>query len=85
METLFLGSGLRIIGAIYNSPTVVFTLKPVTQLDQFKGLKIRTFASPMQVKPMELLGATPCAGDQPAPCPTLRRALPTSQPDASHA
>jgi TRAP-type transport system periplasmic protein len=59
LETMFLDKGLRVIGAIYNSPTVVFTLKPVTQLDQFKGLKIRTFASPMQVKPMELLGATP--------------------------
>lgn len=59
LETMFLDKGLRVIGAIYNSPTVVFTTKPVTELDQMKGLKIRTFASPMQVKPMELLGATP--------------------------
>lgn len=59
LETMFLDKGLRVIGAIYNSPTVVFTTKPVTELDQMNGLKIRTFASPMQIKPMELLGATP--------------------------
>lgn len=59
LETMFLDKGLRVIGAIYNSPTVVFTMKPVTTLDGLKGLKIRTFASPMQIKPMELVGATP--------------------------
>ncbi|MFC3226785.1 TRAP transporter substrate-binding protein [Marinibaculum pumilum] len=59
LETLFLDKGLRVIGAFYNSPTVVFTTRPVTALADFKGLKIRTFASPMQVKPMELLGAAP--------------------------
>lgn len=59
LEGLFLDKGLRVIGAIYNSPTVVFTMKDVTALDGLKGLKIRTFASPLQIKPMELLGATP--------------------------
>ena len=59
LEELFLDKGLRVIGAIYNSPTVVFTKKDVTTLDGLKGLKIRTFASPLQIKPMELLGATP--------------------------
>lgn len=59
LETLFIDKGLRVIGAIYNSPTVVFTTKPVTKLDEMKGLKVRTFASPMQIKPMELIGVTP--------------------------
>jgi len=59
METMFLDKGLRVIGAIYNSPTVVFTMEPVTELAGFEGLKIRTFASPMQVKPMEEIGAIP--------------------------
>lgn len=59
LETLFLDKGLRVIGAIYNSPTVVFTTKPVTTLDGMKGLKVRTFATPMQIKPMELIGVTP--------------------------
>lgn len=59
LETLFLDKGLRVIGAIYNSPTVVFTMKDVATLAGLQGLKIRTFASPLQIKPMELLGATP--------------------------
>ena len=59
LETMFLDKGLRVIGAIYNSPTVVFTMQRVTTLDGLKGLKIRTFASPMQIKPMEQVGATP--------------------------
>ncbi len=59
LEELFLDKGLRVIGAIYNSPTVVFTMKDVTTLDGLRGLKIRTFASPLQIQPMELLGATP--------------------------
>lgn len=59
LEELFLDKGLRVIGAIYNSPTVVFTKADVTTLEGLRGLKIRTFASPLQIKPMELLGATP--------------------------
>lgn len=59
LETMFLDKGLRVIGAIYNSPTVIFTMEPVTTLDDMQGLKVRTFASPMQIRPMELLGATP--------------------------
>jgi TRAP-type C4-dicarboxylate transport system substrate-binding protein len=59
LETMFLDKGLRVIGAIYNSPTVIFTMKPVTTLNGLKGLKIRTFASPMQIKPMEAVGAAP--------------------------
>ena len=59
MEEMFLDKGLRVIGAIYNSPTVVFTKKDVTTLGGLSGLKIRTFASPLQIKPMEMLGATP--------------------------
>lgn len=59
LEELFLDKGLRVIGAIYNSPTVVFTMKDVTTLAGLRGLKIRTFASPLQIKPMEQVGATP--------------------------
>ncbi|MAY60992.1 MAG: hypothetical protein CML29_02170 [Rhizobiales bacterium] len=59
METLFLDKGVRIIGAIFNSPTQMLTREPVSSLDGFKGLKIRTFASPLQMKPMEALGSTP--------------------------
>lgn len=59
LETLFLDKGLRVVGAIFNSPTQILTREPVTTLDGFNGLKVRTFASPLQMKPMEALGANP--------------------------
>jgi TRAP-type transport system periplasmic protein len=59
METMFVNRGLRIIGAIYNSPTVVLTKKPAPTLEGLKGLKIRTFASPLQMEPMKSVGAIP--------------------------
>lgn len=59
LETMFLNKGLRVIGAMYNSPTVLFTMKDAKTLEDVKGLKIRTFASPLQIKPMEQLGAIP--------------------------
>ncbi len=59
LETLYLNKGVRIIGAIYNSPTLVLTKKPVTTLAELDGLKIRTFASPLQMEPMRELGALP--------------------------
>jgi len=59
LEEMFLDKGIRVIGAIYNSPTVIFTTKPADKLEAFKGLKVRTFASPFQIKPMEQLGVIP--------------------------
>lgn len=59
LETLFLGKGLRVIGAIYNSPTLMLTREPVTALTGVEGLKIRTFASPLQMEPMKAIGAIP--------------------------
>ncbi|MEQ8741208.1 MAG: TRAP transporter substrate-binding protein [Hoeflea sp.] len=59
METLFLDKGVRIIGAIFNSPTQILTREPVTTLDGFKGLKVRTFASPLQMEPMSAVGVNP--------------------------
>src|SRR5438094_753930 len=49
METMFLNRGLRITGAIYNSPTVVLTKRPAPTLEDLKGMKVRTFASPLQI------------------------------------
>lgn len=57
IETMFLDRGLRVIGAIYNSPVIVLTREPVETVPQMDGLKIRTFASPLQIKPMEAVGA----------------------------
>jgi len=59
LETLFLDRGIRVIGAIYNSPVLALTMDPVETVDGFDGLKIRTFASPLQMEPMRALGATP--------------------------
>jgi len=59
METMFLNRGLRIIGAIYNSPTVVLTKQPAPTLEALKGMKVRTFASPLQIEPMKAIGAIP--------------------------
>ncbi|KZM49179.1 hypothetical protein OA90_16725 [Labrenzia sp. OB1] len=59
METLFLDKGVRIIGAIFNSPTQILTREPVTSIDGFEGLKVRTFASPLQMEPMKAIGVNP--------------------------
>ncbi|MET0443022.1 MAG: TRAP transporter substrate-binding protein [Pseudorhodoplanes sp.] len=57
LETMFLDKGLRVIGAIYNSPTVILLKKPGAKLEDIKGQKVRTFASPLQVEPMKSIGA----------------------------
>jgi TRAP-type C4-dicarboxylate transport system substrate-binding protein len=59
METMFINRGLRIIGAIYNSPTIVLTKRAAPTLEALKGMKIRTFASPLQIEPMRSIGAIP--------------------------
>lgn len=53
------GRGVKGIGIFYNSPVVVLSRKPIRNLADFRGQKIRTFASPLQTKPMEHFGATP--------------------------
>lgn len=59
LETLFLDKGVRIVGAIFNSPTQMLSREPVTTLDGFKSLKVRTFASPLQMEPMKDIGSNP--------------------------
>lgn len=59
METMFLDRGIRVIGAIYNSPTLILTKKPAPTLESMKGMKVRTFASPLQIEPMKSIGVIP--------------------------
>lgn len=59
METMFVGRGIRVIGAIYNSPTIVLFKKPAPTLEAMKGMKVRTFASPLQIEPMKAIGTIP--------------------------
>ena len=59
IEAMLLDKGLRVIGVIYNSPFVVLTKDPAPKLADLDGLKIRTFASLLQIEPMKALGASP--------------------------
>src|SRR3954467_4894633 len=59
LETMFLDRGIRVIGAIYNSPTVVLTKKPSATIESMKGLKVRTSGSPWQREPMKATGTIP--------------------------
>ena len=59
LETMFLNRGVRVVGAIYNSPTLLLSREPVTDLEGMQGLKVRTFASPLQMEPMAAVGANP--------------------------
>ncbi len=59
LETMGLDKGFRVIGAIYNSPILLLSTKPVTDLAGFDGLKVRTFASPLQMDPLASVGANP--------------------------
>ena len=59
LETLVLSRGLRINGVMFGAPTAVLTRKPSRTLADLKGLKIRTFASPLQIEPMKSIGVLP--------------------------
>jgi TRAP-type C4-dicarboxylate transport system substrate-binding protein len=50
--------GLKGLGIFYNSPVVVLSKKPIKALADFKGQKIRVFASPLQIEPIKTLGGT---------------------------
>ncbi len=51
--------GFKPIGIFFNSGLNVLSRKPIRRLADFRGKKIRTFSSPLQTVPMEVLGATP--------------------------
>lgn len=59
IETFALDKGVRIIGAIYNSPMLLLANRPVETLGDFGGLKVRTFSSPLQMQPLSALGSSP--------------------------
>jgi TRAP-type C4-dicarboxylate transport system substrate-binding protein len=50
--------GMKGVSIIVYGPTAYATRKPIRKLDDFKGLKIRVFASPMQTLAVARLGAT---------------------------
>ncbi|HEV8642324.1 MAG TPA: TRAP transporter substrate-binding protein [Methylomirabilota bacterium] len=50
--------GMKGVSIIVYGPTSYATRKPIRKLDDFRGLKIRVFASPMQTLALARLGAT---------------------------
>jgi C4-dicarboxylate-binding protein DctP len=50
--------GVKGIGIVVYGPNTYATRKPVKTLNDFKGMKVRVFASPMHTLAMEKLGAT---------------------------
>jgi TRAP-type C4-dicarboxylate transport system substrate-binding protein len=50
--------GMKGVSIIVYGPTSYATRRPIRKLDDFKGLKIRVFASPMQTLALDRLGAT---------------------------
>jgi TRAP-type C4-dicarboxylate transport system substrate-binding protein len=67
--------GLVGLSVYVQAPNSVVNKKGIRALDDFKGLKIRVFGSPLQVEPMRALGAAP------APLP-LGESLPALQTGA---
>ena len=53
--------GLHGVGMFVTQPSSVVSKAPIRHLDDFKGKKIRVFASPFQTTALERLGATPVA------------------------
>lgn len=53
--------GLHGVGLFMNAPSAVIAKKPIRHLTDFKGKKIRIFASQFQFGSFERLGATPVA------------------------
>lgn len=51
--------GIKGVGIFYNSPVIVLSKRPIKMLDDFKGKKIRVFATPLQIEPIRTLGGSP--------------------------
>jgi TRAP-type C4-dicarboxylate transport system substrate-binding protein len=51
--------GLHGVGLFMATPSAVVAVKPIRHLDDFKGKKIRIFASQFQKEALQRLGATP--------------------------
>ena len=53
--------GLRGLGLIFATPSQVISKRAIRRLDDFKGKKLRIFASEFQFEALKRLGATPVA------------------------
>ncbi len=51
--------GFQPLTTFVHSPNVIVSRKPVRVLDELKGMKVRTYPSPMQMEPLKKLGMSP--------------------------
>ena len=65
--------GLKGISIFFVAPTVVVTRDPIRTLADFRGRKIRVFASPMQTLPFQRLDAAPVPMSLGEVLPALQR------------
>ena len=58
---LALGESKGIVGIsmVAQAPNSVAAKKPIRAVEDFRGLKLRVFGSPLQIEPIKALGATP--------------------------
>jgi TRAP-type C4-dicarboxylate transport system substrate-binding protein len=61
MLGLAANKGLHGVGLFFSQPTLLVSRMPLRHLSDFKGKKIRIFASPMETTAFERLGMTPVA------------------------
>lgn len=59
MATFGASKGVQPLTTIVHSPNVIVARKPLKALDDIKGMKIRSYPSPMQMDPLKRLGASP--------------------------
>jgi len=73
MLSLGVDKGMHGAGLFMANPSAVIAKTPIRHLDDFKGKKIRIFASPFQSVAFERLGATPVAMSLGAVLPALQQ------------
>lgn len=59
LQTFGNSKGVQPLTTIVHSPNVLVAKKPMKSLDDIKGLKLRSYPSPMQIEPLKSLGASP--------------------------
>lgn len=59
MATMGASKGFQPLTTFVHSPNVIVSRKPVKVLDDLKGMKVRTYPSPMQMEPLKKLGMSP--------------------------
>lgn len=66
------------IATFAHSPNTIISKRPLTSLDDLRGLKVRVLGTPFQVEPIKALGATPV----PMPLSEVMPAIQTGTIDA---